>query len=107
MEDENFKAFVESMKSHSLKNVSMETQNMYRNNLDRKVELIKKKYKELRELIISESDRNISGEKLNSLVHKEHTSKKSISELQEAFKKIDEETKIVDKLKKEQNLEER
>ena len=73
MEDENFKAFVERMKSHSLKNVSMETQNIYRNNLDRKVELIKK----------------------------------SISELQEAFKKIDEETKIVDELKKEQNLEER
>lgn len=107
MEDENFKAFVESMKSHSLKNVSMETQNMYRNNLDRKVKLIKKKYKELRELIISESDRNINDEELNRLVHRALTSKMSISELQEAFKRIDEETEIVNELKKEQNLEER
>ncbi len=107
MEDENFKAFVERIKNHKLKNVSMETQNIYRNNLDKKVELIKEKYKELRKLIISESDRKIEGEELNRLVHKELTSKKSISELQEAFERIDEETKIVDELKKEQNLEER
>ncbi len=107
MEDEKFKAFVERMKNHNLKNVSSETQNKYRDNLDRKVELIKRKYQEVRELIASEKGANISGEEFNKLVHKALTSKKSISELQEAFKTIDEETKIVEELKKEQKLEER
>lgn len=37
MKDEKFKAFIERMKNHNLKNVSSETQNKYRNNLDKKV----------------------------------------------------------------------
>lgn len=107
MKDEKFKAFIERMKNHNLKNVSSETQNKYRNNLDRKVKLIKRKYQEVRKLIVSEKVANISDEEINRLVHKELTSNKSMSELQEAFRRIDEETEIVDELKKEQNLEER